>query len=405
MKFLWILIMSVSVLIDIRNLEFERIEVSSLIVSVTKIIKTLKLTPKVWIVVFKDKDISKELGMDFTYNGVICWKNSNLYSVIKQLQLKTDKIVVVTNNAEAPLLISNPIVICLNFNYKNAINFHTLPGSGYDRYPNTKLWTEKINKVYCFIDWQNIQVPTNEISGFLKNLKRISSEKIGSNIPVHTFVFLSSLTCNRKKLTELQKILYKEDAHCMYVEHKKPGAADAAILVSAESYMEPGCGLIMVSGDIDFSPYLTKVARNGNPVILIYNSQTWNTYRANKHFIYSENIDNLKNPKPGIVKNSNPSEYKTKVCRHYNYNICKDGDECQFLHQCHCGESHSYQTAHPNENILDKIPCTKWNFGECKECSFAHICCKCFAVGHNMANCNLEFKCISCIEKIGRAHV
>lgn len=243
------------------------------------------------------------------------------------------------------------------------------------------------NTAQIFIDWDNIQVSYNNIEQLFTNIKK-QFNTIHNFTSYEFYVFLSTTTS--KKTKSLMKEL---NIYTINIVKDKSKNSDIEIIRSIQENIKPYSTICIASGDRDFSPIMVNYVRNKHNVILIYNKQALISFKNNKHWTKSIDINNLIIKTEHKIKKQDKCKriYKTKPCRFYNLYKC-NSINCSYLHVCgHCGGNHKMSEYHPEETKIKNIICKKYNMGICQHsnenCDFLHICKKCKGY-HSYIDCN-----------------
>lgn len=248
---------------------------------------------------------------------------------------------------------------------------------------NMPIFTKLHESRACvYIDWDNIQVSSNYIDAFIKGINDFINEiKVHKTYEIYTFL-------HNKISNNVKKLLKDLGVNIINIIKDKPRCGDEEMFGFIRKNTRPGDSICIASGDRDFSSLMVDYVRNSYNVFLIYNKQSYYTFKHNIHWLGSTDVKSLngvESKKDTSYKHSSFQNqkltYKTKPCKFHNLDIC-NAVSCSFLHICGvCGRPHKMKDFHPNITIIKNIICKKYNNGSCNynaiDCDFLHICIKC----------------------------
>lgn len=249
-----------------------------------------------------------------------------------------------------------------------------------------------------YIDWDNIQVSLDCIDAFIKGINDFINEiKIHKTYEFYTFL-------HNRIPNNVKELLKKMNVNVITIIKDKARSSDEEMFRFIKRNTMPGDSICVASGDRDFSPLMVEYVRNSYNVFLIYNKQSYYTFKHNIHWLGSTDVKSLKgvNSKRDTSKIQKDTihTYKTKPCKFHNLDVC-NAVSCSFLHICGvCGRPHKMKDFHPNTTIIKNIICEKYNNGSCIynaiDCKFLHICIKC-KKPHPVYKCdNVSLYCPLC---------
>ena len=233
-----------------------------------------------------------------------------------------------------------------------------------------------VSRACTYVDWDNIQVSVDRISDLFKGMASfIHSTKV--HVLYNFYVFLHTKTAESVR-AELKRC----GAVAVSVVKDKSKNNDAEMLNYMRRNTSVGDSVCVASGDRDFSSLMVEYVRNYYNVLLVYNKQAIYTFKTNKHWLNSIDINALlpKTLLTDTIRRSPKSE-KTKPCKFYNLNSCSS-IECNFLHVCGaCGRDHRIVDFHAAQTSIKTTICKKYNEGKCKynqiSCEHLHMCARC----------------------------
>jgi hypothetical protein len=419
------------VLIDLREYQIEIQKISQFVVSIAKILKTTNYgvfrRPKIILWPTSNSEIHDE----FIANGCNMHHNSDMVTACKDFStLAGAHKVVVSSSWDVAIEVNGYGLSCAWINlgtslkltrYKEeaveVINFYDFPGTGVDRLPKVQLYNlEEVNRVTVYIDWQNINVPLALIDHLISGIRsQIRTEFTALNDKKSSIVIKAYMSAPEPQNDDRTRLvvdaLTRNRVECHPVYNKKPNAADREIEGDVDGVFadgHPDHGLVIVSGDRDFSPTMSKLARCGTPVLLFHNVQSFFYFVHNKHLVKAIWIAKLPGLKELEEKKvfkdlSSKSGSEPGVCTFYNYSDkeCRYGPTCTYKHICFCGSNAHRVSDHSKMPLWsDPSPCPEWNRGVCHKdsstCAKGHVCARCLKPGHVLHACKKIWKCLGC---------
>lgn len=191
-----------------------------------------------------------------------------------------------------------------------------------------KTQQKKFAYIVIFIDWQNIHVPQEYIKEYLTAIKNFSlSNQIDCKREIRqATVYIAA--AQKNLAAEFEKYQAILPINVVIVESEKKEAVDNVIsnhLTNTPINIIPGTKdkqdtllesdlVCLVSGDIDFSPFLASLVFKGHKVRLIFNSQARFSYRRNTLWDKAEDFLALPELAPFLEK-IKFNRQKTKVYR------------------------------------------------------------------------------------------
>ena len=225
-------------------------------------------------------------------------------------------------------------------------------------------------KTMILLDWQNIHVARKDTCLFLQAIKQFATANGRAEDQCQITVFI-----DRTRLADVATTLAQEGGARLAIVHidgGKSGAADAQLIDCLRDGVVAYQSILLVSGDRDFSPYLSYYSqKQGCPIYLISNEQAWFSFKTNPQWTASidyfdlPKLEPLKaerlakkeamrnSPLPRIGQQKTTRRRGTKPCDFYQKASCKNQDNpaaCTHLHVCkRCHGAGAATEEHPEK--------------------------------------------------------
>jgi hypothetical protein len=145
------------------------------------------------------------------------------------------------------------------------------------------LWTPsgyitQSTSVIILIDWQNIHTSTKYIRAFITSIREYVKNLHRQNNKFELPILTVKVFLDRVKLSDVVKEMSSLNVDIVHVDVSKQNAADSVVSRQMREYSRNEC-IVLVSGDRDFQPDLTRLTSKGHRVLLIHNRQAWKTFQ------------------------------------------------------------------------------------------------------------------------------
>lgn len=424
-------------LVDIHDVQITPIDVSKLLVSIARIIRSMLTNGKILHVIVRMSELQRDkLDSVVRNNAAEPFYGSEEAAGNRLTKLGGQKKAVAATDCDIAvnLMRDDWNVVWFNIsntnlvNYENSnvftvVNFNFLPGSGWDRLPGALNDPTRALEALVYIDWENInvelQMVTRLINGIRSEIKRTFPKVLKPNFNLFHGTALKERDSDALRDKLPQYITMTK------ISSQKRNAVDDAIKDSMDmefAHTELAIhdctrAIVMVSGDQDFSSKLVRLARLGVPILLICNHMTNDAYRYNAHFNKSILYDELE--KLEVLQHRRDhqelrSGKDKRTCVFFNSSVpCKHGSKCAFDHSCYCGSKDHKISYHSMRRKIMQLPCKDWNLDRCTNpCPHGkmHLCFTCLSpdhTDHEPHPCKQTYSCRAptCKDKVFRTRI
>lgn len=433
---------TVDILVDLHNVDVQPRDVSHMLTSIARIVKQMhnKLNRLMHVLVRLDESRHELLDHVIRNNAAEPYYGSEEGAIASLIKLGGKKKAVMSMECDIAIGLTKQDWNVVWFNisstnlshYHNSevftiVNFHFLPGNGWDRGRGALNNHETPTEAMIYMDWENINVEYDMLNRFIESIKaEVRKTYPGVIKPAFAMYMGSSITPdNRARLRRhLPRYITLN-----IIGDPKHNAVDDAIKDSmdlefpATSVMQQSWSkaLVMVSGDRDFQSKLVRLSRYGVCTMLVCNHVTNEAYRSNAHFTKSVLYDELEGLEMVRYRRDHrelKSGKDQRICSFYNSRTkCKFGAACTYDHRCYCGSKDHDLSYHWIRNKIGmKLPCKEWNMNRCTvadaPCPHGklHVCFTCLSpdhIDHEPHPCKQRYKCLAstCVGRVFETRV
>jgi uncharacterized LabA/DUF88 family protein len=190
---------------------------------------------------------------------------------------------------------------------------------------------QKLDKITILWDYDNIPIPTQVDPKYIVDKITTLAKKYSEYVSIEAYL---NFKINEKIEKHINTLIYS-GIRVIYTpcNHEKENTDKAIIFELGTKINSKNEGIILISGDADFHPYLARLARHGIKIILIHAHNAYDEYINNLLWTESIFFDDFiftKEELPKIIVK------KIEYCKHFNTKSsgCEYKKSCKFEHRC-----------------------------------------------------------------------